>query len=126
MKVSTFVAISGATAFFFGLAFLLAPEFSSKQYGVPPDPHVLMLGRYFGATLLSPGIIFWCLRATRDDTVLRMLLLGATAANLGGLVVSAWAGLSGLQNAMAWFSVALYGLLLMGALYFLSSPSRRA
>lgn len=126
MKVSTYLGISGAIAFFFGLAFLVAPEFSSKQYGIPPDPHVLMLGRYFGATLLSPGIIFWCARATRDDLVVRALLRGATAANLAGLVVSVWAGLAGLQNAMAWFSVAVYGLLLLGAVYFLSSAGRRA
>lgn len=125
MKISTFFAISGALAFVFGLAFLLAPEFSSRQYGIPADPHVLMLGRYFGATLLSPGIIFWFLRATRDDAVLRALLLGATVANLGALAVSVWAGLSGLQNAMACFSVAVYGLLLLGCLYFLASPNRR-
>jgi hypothetical protein len=52
MKIATYLAIAGIVSLLFGLEFLLAPEFSVKQYGVPADPHVLMLGRYFGGTLL--------------------------------------------------------------------------
>jgi hypothetical protein len=126
MKIATYLAIAGIVSLLFGLEFLLAPEFSVKQYGVPADPHVLMLGRYFGGTLLTYGLIFWFARSTRDDVALRALLIGAVVGNLLGVVISAWAGLAALQNAMAWFSVAIYGVLLLGAAYFLTSPTRRA
>jgi hypothetical protein len=125
MKTSNYLATAGIVSLLFGLEFLLVPEFSVKQYGVPADPHVLMVGRYFGGTLVAYGVIFWFARSVRDDATLRALLLGAVVGNLIGLVLSAWAGLAGLQNAMAWLSVAIYGLLLLGAVYLLSSPSRR-
>ena len=112
-------------ALLFGLVFLLVPEFSVQQYGVPADPYVLVEVRYFGSMLLTYGLIFWCARGTRDDLTLRSLLLGAVVGNFFGLVISAWAALTGLQNAMAWSSVGIYALLLLGAAYFLSSPGRR-
>lgn len=126
MKISTYLAAAGALAVLFGLGFLLFPEFSAKQYGVPAEPHVLMLGRYFGGTLLTYGLILWLARSVRDDVALRALLLGAVVGNLIGLLVSAWAGLAGLQNAMAWSSVVIYAALLLSALYFLASSARRA
>lgn len=125
MKTSTYLAVAGAVSLLFGVVFLLFPEFSVKQYGVPADPHVLMLGRYFGGMLLTYGLIFWFARSTRDEVALRALLLGAVVGNVIGLVISAWAGLAGLQNAMAWFSVVIYGLFLLGAASCLSSPKRR-
>lgn len=125
MKVSAYLAISGVLAVLFGLVFLLAPEFSGEQYGIPANPHAAMLARYFGSTLLAYGLIFWSARGTRDDLALRALLLGAVVGNVIGLVVSAWTALTGLQNAMAWSSVAIYGVLLLGAAYFLTSPGRR-
>ena len=126
MKVNTYLAVAGAVSLLFGIVFLLAPEFSVKQYGVPADPHVLMLGRYFGGMLMAFGTILWLARSTRDDTALRGLLSGAAVGNLTGLCISAWAALAGLQNAMAWSSVLLYVLLLLGAAYSLAPPSRRA
>lgn len=126
MRVNTYLAIAGIVSLLFGIVFMLAPEFSVKQYGVPADPHVLMVGRYFGGMLTAFGTILWLARGTRNDAALRALLSGAVVGNLSGLCISAWAVLAGLQNAMAWSSVLLYLLLLLGAAYFLGSSSRRA
>ena len=126
MKIGTYLSISGILSLIFGLEFLLLPEFSVKQYGVPAEPHLLMLGRYFGGTLVAYGVIFWLARSTRDQVALRALLLGAVVGNFIGLLISVWAWFAGLQNAMAWSSVVIYGLLLVGAAYFLSSPKGRA
>lgn len=126
MKVNIYLAVAGIVSLLFGIVFLLAPEFSVKQYGVPADPHVLMVGRYFGSMLVANGTIFWFARSTRDDVALRALLLGAVVGNVPQLLISAWAALAGLQNAMAWSSVLVNVLLLLGAIYFLASPARRA
>jgi hypothetical protein len=83
MKLSSFLAVSGAIGILFGLEFLLVPGFALPQYGMPTEPHNLLQARYFGASLLPWSLI-------------------------------------------AWLSVAIYGVFLVGALWFLSSPARRA
>jgi hypothetical protein len=42
-----------------------------------------------------------------------------------GLLLSLWSRLAGLQSLLAWLSVAIYGALFLGALYFLLRPSRQ-
>ncbi len=85
-----------------------------------------MQARYFGGALLAYGLIFWLARGTRDDGVLRAMLQAATVGNVVGVILSVWTGFSGLANPMIWGSVAIYALLLLGSLYFLASPTRRA
>lgn len=126
MKVSTFVALSGAIAMLFGLEFLLVPEFGLPQYGMRTEPHNLLQARFFGGTLLALGLVMWLGRGVRDDATLRALLSGNAVSGVIGTALSLWAAFAGLQNAMAWLSVLTYGALLVGALYFLSSPARRS
>ncbi len=126
MKLSTYLSVGGIVAMLFGLAFLLVPEYAGKQYGVPTEPHNLMQARYFGATLLPYGLILWLARDTHDDTALRAILQSAVVINVLGAGISVWAGLAGLQNAMVWGSVAIYALLLLGAVYFLAYRARQA
>jgi hypothetical protein len=125
MKLSGFLALSGALAVLFGLEFLLIPELALSQYGVPTGPHNLMQSRYFGGTLLAYGLVFWLARGTRDDAARRALLLAAVVGNLVGLALSLWSRLEGLQGVLAWLSVAIYAALLLGSLNFLLRPSRR-
>src|SRR4029453_4747069 len=110
MKLSTFLAITGGLGVLFGLEFLLLPGFGLPQYGVPTEPHNLMQARFFGGTLLGWGLIAWLARRSRDDTALRAILQGSLVGHIIGAVLSAWAAVSGLENAMAWSSVAIYGL----------------
>ena len=126
MKLATYLAISGVVALLFGLEFLLIPEFALKLYGVPADPHHAMVGRYFGGTLVAYGLVLWLGRGLRDDPALRVLLQSGVAGNAIGAIISGHAAIAGLQNQMAWGSVLIYGALLAGNLYYLSSPARRA
>jgi hypothetical protein len=125
MKLAAFLGLSGAIGIVFGLEFLLIPELALSQYGVPTEPHNLMQSRYFGATLFAFGLLTFLARKTPDGIAQRALLLGAAAGNLIGLVLSVWSRSAGLQGALAWLSVGLYGLLLLGALFYLVRPSRR-
>jgi hypothetical protein len=125
MKCSTFLSTTGFVAFLFGSGFLLAPEVTGPLYGLPSEPHILMMDRYFGGTLMCVGLLSWLARGVRDDAALRALFQSNAVANVLGVIISAWAALAGLQSAMAWVSVALYGLFAFGCLYFLGSPTRR-
>ncbi|HLS56486.1 MAG TPA: hypothetical protein VK052_10440 [Zeimonas sp.] len=126
MKVSSYLAISGVVAILFGLGFLLAPQAALPVYGVPAEPHNLMQTRYFGGAMVWVGLVAWLARKVRDGEALRALLQAGVVGNAVGALISIWAALSGLQNAMAWSSVLIYTLFLLGALYFLASPARIA
>jgi hypothetical protein len=126
MKVSTFFAVTGVVGIIFGLEFLLVPDFGIKQYGIPTEPHNLMQARYFGSTLLALSVVAWLARNTQDAVAQRAILIGSAVGNLVGALLSAWSSLAGLQNAMAWFSVVIYGVFFLGAVYLLTSSGRRA
>src|SRR4051812_36271336 len=119
MKLTTFLAVAGILGVLFGLEFLLVPDFALRQYGVPTDPPNLMQSRYFGATLLAFGLVLFLARSTSDTTALRAILQASVVGNLLGAAISAWAALAGLQNAMAWLSTLIYGLIALGSLYYL-------
>jgi len=125
MKLSGLFALTGLLGVLFGLEFLLIPQMALQQYGVPTEPHNLMQARYFGSTLLAYGLLFWLLRGTRDDATRRALLWVGVLGNLVALVLSVWSRLDGLQGLLAWLSVAIYGVLLLGSLYFLFRPGQR-
>lgn len=125
MKLSTFLTITGGIGVLFGLEFLVVPAFGLQQYGVPTDGHNLLQARYFGATLVAWGLVIWLARSSHDETALRAILGGSLVGNLIGAILSVWAAVSGLENAMAWSSVAIYTLLAAGCAYFLTSSARR-
>lgn len=125
MKLSGLFALTGLLGVLFGLEFLLIPQMALQQYGVPTEPHNLMQARYFGSTLLAFGLIYWLLRGTHDDAARRTLLWVGVFGNLVALVLSVWARLEGLQGLLAWLSVAIYAVLLLGSLNFLLRPAQR-
>ena len=125
MKLSAFLGLAGALGILFGLEFLLIPEMALAQYGVPTEAHNLMQARYFGSTLLAFGLLLWLARGTQDASAQRALLVASVVGNLVGVVLGLWSRFAGLQGLLAWLSVAIYGALLLGALYFLLRPGRR-
>lgn len=125
MKLSAFLGLAGALGILFGLEFLLIPEMALAQYGVPTEAHNQMQARYFGSTLLAFGLVLWLARGTLDTTARRALLLASAAGNLVGLLLSLWSRFAGLQSLLAWLSLAIYGALFLGAMYFLLRPGQR-
>jgi hypothetical protein len=126
MKISTYLAIAGAVLALFGLQCMLVPQFALQQYGFPTEPHNVLQIRTLGVTQLSYGLTLWLARGTRDDKVLRAILLASVVGNILGLILFAWACLAGLLNAMGWGIAALYAAFVLAALYYLGSPARRA
>ena len=125
MKLSAFLGLAGALGVLFGLEFLLIPDMALAQYGVPTEPANQMQARFFGSTLLAFGLLLWLARGTLDTTARRALLVASLVGNTIGLVLSLQARFAGLQGALAWLSVGLYGALAFGALLYLLRPALR-
>ena len=126
MSRSVFFALVGVIAMLFGVVFLSVPDVALRQYGTPAEPQNLLQARYFGAALLEIGAMVWLARHTQDAVAIRALLVGTAIGNGVGAAISAWAGITGLQSAMVWSSVLVYGLGLLISGYFLASGTRSA
>jgi hypothetical protein len=67
----------------------------------------------------------WLARHVRDVMALRAVLQGSAVGFLLGAAVTLYGLQAGLLNALAWSTVAIYGLLLAGAIHCLRSPAKR-
>jgi hypothetical protein len=121
MNLKMFLMISAAIAAFYGIAFLLIPNFVMTFYGVTTSAPAILESRFFGVALLSLGLVIWFVRETSDWTAMRGLLLGTSIGNATGVLVSAWGTVTGIMNAMGWSAVLIYFVLLAGCVYYLSA-----
>lgn len=81
--------------------------------------------RFFGAALLSIGVISWLARDFRDWDAVRAVLIGSVVGDVFGGLVNIWGTFRGLTNGLAWSTTILYVLLLLGALYCLYIGSQK-
>jgi hypothetical protein len=121
MKLSTFAIIITVLAYGFGLAFLFIPVQLAAHYGVSLNTGGVLLARYFGAANIFLGMIFWSYSEVAPTAkswpkLLRFSLIY----NILQLVITLMAVLNGETNAMGWTSVALFALLAIGSVYFLT------
>lgn len=127
MNLRAFMIFVTILAVGYGLAFLLIPEFLINFYGVGAStmPAVVLGFRFFGATLLAVGLIFWLAKDSHDRSALRALLIGHAVGDIAGILVSVWATAAGIMNALGWSVVLIYVILLAGCAYFLQLGQQR-
>jgi hypothetical protein len=121
MNLKMFLMIAAAIAVFYGIAFLLIPNFVMTFYGITTSAPAILMSRFFGVALLSLGLVTWFLTVTSDWTALRGLLLGSSIGNATGVLVSAWGTVTGIMNAIGWSAVLIYLVLFAGCVYYLSA-----
>jgi len=126
MSAKLFLGISAILGLAYGIAFLFAPVPTGEIYGVAMSPPTIMEVRFWGATLIGLGLIFWLVRGTTDAAVLRGLLSGFAVGNLAGLWVAINGTIAGTMNATGWSAVAIYALLLAGCIVTLARLPKRA
>jgi ABC-type dipeptide/oligopeptide/nickel transport system permease subunit len=119
MTVKLFLTIAAAISVLFGIAFVLAPETAGAVYGTPNEVHIILSERYFGATLLPLGLIFWFAKDTSDRNILRRVLIAFAIGCILGAIVSIVGTVAGTVNAMGWSSVLIYLVFLGGCAYYL-------
>ena len=124
-NLKRFLAIAAVITVINGIGYALAPGVLLPNYGIAPSPGTLLGFRFFGAALLTFGLILWFVRQSHDWIAIRAVLIGASVGNIVGIVVSTWATLTGVMNGSGWLFVGTYAVLLLGYAYSLYAGSRK-
>jgi hypothetical protein len=114
MPLRTLLLIAGILGLVFGLGFLLVPRPMLSLYGVPTDPSVVLMARFFGAALVQVGLVLYLIRDVGDPRTQRGVVIGSFIGSLAGLVVALTGQFWGLVNQFGWSTVAIYALLTFG------------
>jgi hypothetical protein len=119
MNVKMLLTITSVISVLYGIAFVLAPATVDAQFGVMADAPNILSGRFLGATLVSLGLVVWFVRETSDRATLRGLLIGLSVGNALGVLVAIWGTVTRITNGMGWSTVVIFGVLLVGYVYYL-------
>jgi len=119
MTLRTFFTVFAVLSALFGIGFLAAPNDVLAMYGFPASPHVAVMTRLFGGTLLALAVIQWMARDFRDEGALTALLLGLGVSHVVNLLVSIAATVAGTINALGWTTVLIFLCGAVGCGYFL-------
>jgi len=116
MSSKVFLTISSIIGVLYALGFLIVPEVMARIYGVDANPSAILEVRFFGATLLGLGLIFWVLRGTEDRAVLKSILTGFAISAAVGAGVATWGTYTGIMSQVGWSVTVIYALLFIGSL----------
>jgi hypothetical protein len=118
MKLETFLTIAAVIATAFGLAFVAAPARMLTQYGIEVNSAVVLMARFFGATLINIGLVLFLARHVAQPATRMGIVRGSLVGAVVGLLVALHGQRSGAVNALGWSTVAIYALLALGYAYF--------
>jgi hypothetical protein len=116
MRPNTVFLAGGVLGLAFGLSFLLIPATVLPFYGIPVEPSIVLMSRFFGVALFHLGMALYLLRDVREPAIQRALATAGLAGSAAGLAVALMGVLGGLVNALGWSTVAIYAVLLLGYL----------
>jgi hypothetical protein len=111
-----------------GIAFALYGPLMIDMFGILNTQgdatiywHAASFARLYGAALFGFGFLIWSLKNIRleDQSARRGVILSMILANGMGLVVALTQQVSIWGTLAGWITVAIYGLLLIGYIYFL-------
>ena len=128
MNINRFLTANAIIFVAGGIAFALYAPLMVDMYGILNTQgnaltywHAVSFARMYGAALFGFGFLIWALKnfPLNDPTARRSMLLSMILANGVGLVVAVTQQLSIWGTLAGWITVAAYGLLLAGYIYFL-------
>ena len=125
MKLSTYAIIVTILAIGFGVAFLLIPVKLLDIYGVSLTGGGIIIARYFGASNLFIGLIFWSYSSVSPSAKSwPKLLLYSLVYDILQLIITLMAVLNKESNSMGWTSVALFAVLAIASLYYMGQCNK--
>jgi hypothetical protein len=122
--MTLFLKITAAVALIYGLVGVIFPSFLLANYGLLPEAAVVLMARFFGATLIAWGIGVWLVADSGERAACRGILGAAIVGDAVGFVVALAGTIGGTMNTMGWSAVLIYGVLFLGSLYFLLNAGR--
>ncbi len=118
MKLKTLMVITSIIGLLFGLSFFFAPVWTEASYGVNLDMGGQYIGRLLGSVFLGLTVLFWLARNASHSETRRAIVISAFVTMLLGLILAIYDRVVGIENALAWSSLAIYLLLSIGYGYF--------
>lgn len=118
MRLSTLMVINAIVALFFGLGLVLAPGRLVSLYGAQLDEAGIYVARLLGAEFLSYAVLTWFARDSEESEARRAILFALVTSFGVGFIVALGSQLSGVTNALGWFTVVVYLLFALGYGYF--------
>lgn len=119
MKLNTLFVITGICGLFFGLLTVLIPGGFYAFYGGELTDTGKNASQLQGAAYLGYAfLLFLALKAT-DPKARKAIVFGLLVHSVIGVIVALRWQIAGILNAWGWSTVAIFGLLTLGYLYFL-------
>jgi len=118
MKVKTLMIISSIIGLLFGLSFFFAPAWTEASYGVNLDIGGQYIARLLGSVYLGYAALLWLARNSASSGTRHAIVVSAFVTMGLGLVLSIYDRIVGIENALAWSTVAIFLLLSIGFGYF--------
>lgn len=119
MKLNALFIITGILGFFFGLLTVLIPGGFYAFYGSELADAGKSAAQYQGAAYLGFAVLLFFATKTKDLIGRRAIAIGLFIHFILGFIISIRWQLLGGVNAWGWSTVAIFGLLSLGYLFFL-------
>lgn len=101
-------------AFILGAAFLVVPAMTIDKFGVDSYTSTKMMAQFFGAAMLSLGLLLWFAKDTANEAVQRGMGIALFVGALAGLLVTVLGAAAGTLRTNGWMAVLLYVILALG------------
>lgn len=101
-------------AFILGAAFLVVPAMTIDKFGVDSYTSTKMMAQFFGAAMLSLGLLLWFAKDTANEAVQRGMGIALFVGALAGLLVTVLGAAAGTLRTNGWMAILLYVLLALG------------
>ncbi len=88
MSYRILFVINALLAALFGLALVFVPTMVLDQFGAETRVPELLLARFFGAAMVTVGLVLWFAKDTTDEGVQKNIGLGALIGAVLGLIVT--------------------------------------
>jgi hypothetical protein len=118
MKLKTLMIITSIIGLLFGLSFLFFPAWTEASYGVNLDMGGQYIARLLGSVYLGYAVLFWLARNSPNSETRHAIVVSAFVTMILGLILSIYDRAVGIENALAWSTVAIYLFLSIGYGYF--------
>ena len=126
MGARVYLSIAAVVAILYAIAFLLLPVPTSLFFSSFAEPRAVLNLRFCGAAVLAWGLIVWFARDFREWQAVRNVLVASIIGLVANIIITIWASLEGWLNAKSWGSAVVLVLLLVGAVYVLSTDQENS
>jgi hypothetical protein len=121
MGARLYLIVAAVVAILYAIAFLLIQVQASLFFSSFAEPRAVLYLRFCGAAVLAWGLIIWFARDFQDWHAVRCVLIASIIGLAANIIITISAIVSGWLNTKSWVTVAVLVLLLLGAIYELST-----